>query len=71
MAQLVVNWHPELCSWFRAKSDDSPDGIRQLTPQVSGFGPREGRASKPIRRWAEVRSTDELDDGRGLHLAPH
>jgi len=27
---------------------------------VSGFGPRGGRASKRIRRWAEVRSTREL-----------
>ena len=35
--------------------------------QVSGFGPRQGRASKRIRRWAEVRSTAEL--GATLHLA--
>ena len=31
-------------------------------PQLTGFGPREERASKRIRRWAEVRCSAELDD---------
>jgi hypothetical protein len=30
--------------------------------RLSGFGPREERESKPIRRWAEVRSTGELNE---------
>ena len=34
------------------------DGPR---PQLSRFGPREGRASKRIRRWAEVGFSAELD----------
>ena len=35
--------------------------------QLSRFGPREGHASKRIRRWAEVGSSAELGAGGHVH----
>ena len=37
-----------------------PQPLVAQRPKLSRFGPREGRASKRIRRWAEVGSSIEL-----------